>query len=187
MPEPIDATKPPEPQGTVPPGTADAGAKKPEGSTQTISEREAYLESENKKLIAERDAAKKKAREADERILAENNEFKKLFEAAKPELETLRQRVSAIDERTKAKLATEEKKLTPEDKTEYDSFISKLSEDDRLEWISARLSSRQSPPSSSPGSGARPTGDGKTVTQENFNGMSPLEKAAFFAGGGKIA
>jgi len=30
-------------------------------------------------------------------------------------------------------------------------------------------------------------GDGKTVSQANFDGMSPLEKAAFFAGGGKIA
>jgi len=168
-------------------GTADAGAKKPDGVSTVLSDREKHLEEENKKLIAERDAAKKKARESEEKQLADQNEFKKLYETAKPELESLRQRVTAIDERTKAKLASAEKTLSAEDKAEYEAFIFKLADDDKLEWINARQASKKPSNPSSPGAGSRPSGDGKTITQANLEGMTPLEQAAYFSTGGKIA
>ena len=76
-----------------------------------------------------------------------------------------------------AKLAESEKALPAEHKAEYDKYIAKLPEDERIEWINTRLVAGKTVPSSPASS--RPQGSiGKT--REEINQLSPEERIALY-------
>ena len=181
--EQVSASAPGE--GSAP--AADAVGNQAEAGSTKKSERELYLESEAKRAIQERDEAKRQLRQAEEKRLAEDAKFKELWEKNAPELEQLRKEKAEREAAIKGELTEAEKSLSPEEKAEYDSFIAKLPEGDRLKWITARKARTERPPSSSPGSGSRPASGEKAISQAKFDGMTPFERAQFFASGGTIS
>jgi hypothetical protein len=99
-----------------------------------------------KKVIAERDDAKARLRSLEEqsekarlREIEEKGQYKAELDKILPELETHRTFRKEYDARIEAKLAESEAKLDEASRKEYDTFISGLTREKRIEWVEARI------------------------------------------------
>lgn len=173
-------------QGSGAPPAGEPAGNGADASSTKQTEREIYLETEMKKAAQERDQARAKLREQETASAAEAGKFKELWEKHSPELESLRAFKADAEARTKAALAEAEKSIPAEQKSEYEKFIQKLPEGERLEWIRTRQT-QQKPPSSSPGAGDRPAPGEKTIKAAALENLSPMERALFFQAGGTVS
>jgi len=146
------------------------------------------LREERAELIAGRDKAKQKAREAEEAKLAEQGEFKTLAEqkaaeaeALKVKLEELNGTISSYTERDEAKLQT----LLADVPENLKGLIEKSSAPlaERLELAEQLMVTKEKGP------GVRLPGDkgtANTINRQTFEGMGAFEKSEFCKSGGKV-
>lgn len=122
-----------------------------------------------KKLIHERDEAKRKLRaieeqqeQAQKKALEETNQFKTLYEQQQEKVKRLAEveaRLADIDAKADARIEALSVKLPEAAKSEYDAFIKDLPRDKRLDWLQAKATAPEAKPSPAT---SRPAGNTAT-------------------------
>ncbi len=151
----------------------DAGAS----DTNTNGHSVEYYQRELKRSIEERQSLKSrldnmdaKQKEAEAERLKETQKWEEAYNKEVPtlktELEQFKGKWTAYEEKVSARVAEKEGKLSKEAKDEYDKYISKLTLEDRDEWLGGRV---QDIPQSSPASARTGAPNGTQKKVETMN------------------
>jgi DNA primase catalytic subunit len=157
------------------------------GNDDEARKRLTHLESENKDLIAARDKAKERAREAEEKKLTDNQEFKTLADTRLTELDALKveqanavEKLTAYETREEARLV---KLIEAVPEAQRPLIKDSFSLADRLELAESLAQTKPNPPTPRlPGEG----GGKLTITRQTFDALSPADKSKHVASGGAI-
>ena len=146
-----------------------------------------YLEGENKTMKESRDKAKEERRVADEKLLAEQGEFKTLAEKREGELAELTAKLTDLDETIA--------KYHERDKAELDAILPNVPEALRAEVsdeslpLAKRLTLARALAGVKPGKpNFKEPGEpgSNSITRQAFDALSPADKSKHISDGGKI-